>query len=110
MFLKQVRSTLIVRSNISVIFLDATRYTAKHLIYEHICDGTPVNDHLFVPGCIVASDSLALMSCRGIAEHTLARNGSNARSATKDSCEAITYQSTSRPTTRREVNMIRWWK
>lgn len=110
MFLKQVRSTLIVRSNISVIFLDATRYTEKHLIYEHICDGTPVNDHLCVPGYIVANDSLALMNCRGIAEHTLARNDSNARSATKDSCEAITYRSTSRLITKLEVNTIRWWR
>lgn len=110
MFIKQVKNILTVRSNISVIFPDATRYTERHLIYALIYDGIQVNGPLFVRGCIVANDSLDPMSCRGIVELTLARNDSSVQNATKDSCEAIIYRSTSRLITKLEVNTIRRWK
>lgn len=108
MFLKQVKNTRTGRSNISVIFLGATKFTAKHLILELIFDGTQESDHLYVLGCIVEKDSLGPMNFRDIAGLTQERNGSNAQNATSDSCEAIIYPNTSKLITKHEASTIIW--
>ena len=59
------------RNNTFVMFLVAIKYMEKLLIYELIFDGILVKGLLFVVGCFVGRDLLALMNYRDIGEHIL---------------------------------------
>lgn len=58
------------RNSISAILKDMEKFMARHLIFEHICAGIPVKDHLYATGFFVASDSQGVMSYKGIEEPT----------------------------------------
>lgn len=58
------------RNSISAILKVVEKFMARHLIFGHICAGTPVKDHLCATGSFVASDSQGVMSYKGIEEPT----------------------------------------
>jgi len=68
------------------------------MVIVFILGGMLVTDLLLVVGCSVLRNSLDLMSYKDINEHTLERRGSTARSVTKDLCDRIISQNTSRHT------------
>lgn len=58
------------RNNIFAILKDVEKFMARHLIFEHICAGILVKDHLYATGCFVAKDLQGVMSYRDTEEPT----------------------------------------
>ena len=84
------------KNNTFAIFPAVTKSTEKHLIYVLIYDGIAENDHLFATGYFAGKDSRVPTSSKDTEELTLERNDSCAQNVTRNSCEAIIYQNTSK--------------
>ena len=80
-----IRTENLAKSNIFATFPDVTKFTAKHRIYERICDGIRANGLSFVIGCFAENDSLGPMNFKGIGVRIREKNGFNVRSATRNS-------------------------
>jgi hypothetical protein len=85
------------KSNISAIFLTVIKSTEKLHMCELTGAGIAANDPIFAAGHFVAKSLPVQMSFKDTGARIRVRNVFSAKSASRDLCEVITYQSISRP-------------